>query len=570
MAKKITSNFLGVHWIKQRPLSDATDPLGMNLRVGARLGAQLLYCITSATLRARYYSFLPWCMMRYRDSQRGAPGDPGMVDAVFHREKALAIGCVAHHEGETCARGGVVGSQKVVRSFAEFEGKGFTPSKVKLVQNPALNAYSASLLNLGLFKETAAEAPAKPGDDADDEASVTSWDDVELTDFGVDVANAYEAAVSGASASRQLDNPARALSWQRAAEWASVGGYCELATQVAPDREVLLDAFFCRRVRAVGSHKRRRQTLLLILALAKQLEDEGGGLHATAFMAAVYAGRVECGDRPIPTVVPSQLGTIAARWKAYGAHVLMTTALQCLLSHVTSALQAIEAHRVSLVELAQTLSDPALEQAFVKHTGVKLPGRFGELTPASVNEALSVGDLGRNKAEIAYSLAQDRLRDIDICGGPAGFALALTLAGLVLEDYATWKDEDAGTWLAKSSNDDEDVSPAIMLRRLEQRFGSWRHTPWQELTPYLLRKFVVGLHSNLAYQKQGRLFQLDGDQIRGNEAFNDVWADFPRLRSALVILQDLALLEEDEEGGLCITGAGRTVLSDEISGDRRQ
>jgi hypothetical protein len=564
LSKKLQTNFLGVHWIKQRPFSDVTDPLGMNLRVGARLGAQLLYCITSVTQRARYYSFLPWCMMRYRDSQRGAPGAPGMVEAVFHREKALAIGCVAHHEGETCVRGGVVGSRKVVRGFAEFEGKAFTPSRVKLVQDPALNVYSASLVNLGLIKETATEAPAEPGEDADDEASVTSWNDVELTDLGVDVAKSYEAAVSGAPASRQLDDPTRALSWQRAADWASVGGYCELATEVAPDREVLLDLFFCRRGRAARSHELRRQTLLLILALARHLEDEGGPLDATAFMSAVYGGRVEYEDGPIPTVVPSQLVDIAARWKAYGAHVLMTTALQCLLSHVASALQANEAHRVSLAELAQTLSDPALEQAFVKNTGVRLPRRFGELTPASVNEALSVGDLGRNKPEIAYSLAQDRLRDMDVRGGPAGFALGLTLAGLVLEDYATWKDEDAGIWLAKCSNDDEDVSPAIMLRRLEQRFGDWRQTTWQDLTPYLLRKFVVGLHSNLAYEKQGRLLQLDGDQIRGNHAFNDVWADFPRLRSALTILQDLALLEEGEEGGLRLTVAGRTVLTNDL------
>jgi hypothetical protein len=136
MVGKLETSFSGVHWIKQRPLSDVTDPLGMNLRVGARLGGQLLYCITSVTLRARYYSFLPWCMMRYREVQRGTPGDPGMEAAVFSREQALAIGCVAHHEGEACARGGVIGSRLVVRNYERESPRDFrgdSESSVSLV-----------------------------------------------------------------------------------------------------------------------------------------------------------------------------------------------------------------------------------------------------------------------------------------------------------------------------------------------------------------------------------------------------------------------------------------------------
>src|SRR6185369_12077943 len=242
MPKKVVSSFTGVRWIKQHPLSDVTDPLGMNLRVGARIGAELLYCITSVTQRARYYSFLPWCMMRYRNTQRGLSGDPGMVSAVFSREQALAIGCVAHHSGTTCHRGGVVGSREVVRRFADFEGKAFTPNQLALVKDPALFVYSASLVNLGLISETDGGDPEAK----DEEVSIRSWDDVELTDLGLQVANAYDEAVSNAPASRSLDTPARSLAWSDAAHWASAGGYCELASEQAPDRKVLLDVFFCR------------------------------------------------------------------------------------------------------------------------------------------------------------------------------------------------------------------------------------------------------------------------------------------------------------------------------------
>jgi hypothetical protein len=62
-----------VRWNKELPSASAADPLGLNLRVSARLANELLHCITSITPRARYYSFFPWAFEDYRDTEHGTP-----------------------------------------------------------------------------------------------------------------------------------------------------------------------------------------------------------------------------------------------------------------------------------------------------------------------------------------------------------------------------------------------------------------------------------------------------------------------------------------------------------------
>jgi len=143
-----------LHWTEPVKAKAGTDPLGLALRVGARLAGQLLYCITSITPRARYYSFLPWCVREYRKTLRGQERDPGIVKAVQQWEKALVLGCVVHHEGKPCLGGGLVGSSKVVEWFNTESG---IPTQLDLSsrsfsKNPALGQYFGSLINLGVFK----------------------------------------------------------------------------------------------------------------------------------------------------------------------------------------------------------------------------------------------------------------------------------------------------------------------------------------------------------------------------------------------------------------------------------
>ena len=65
MAARNENSAVLLAWSKMVPISQAQDPLGLSLRVSARLASELLHCITSITPRARYFSFLPWCVFDF-------------------------------------------------------------------------------------------------------------------------------------------------------------------------------------------------------------------------------------------------------------------------------------------------------------------------------------------------------------------------------------------------------------------------------------------------------------------------------------------------------------------------
>jgi hypothetical protein len=111
-----------LHWSEKTGNPSVQDPLGLNLRVGARLGSQLLYCITSITPRARYYSFLVWCVADYLDRVKGTALDSGVRKALLLRERALTLGCVFDHDGEPCEGGGLIGSREAANVVGRQRG----------------------------------------------------------------------------------------------------------------------------------------------------------------------------------------------------------------------------------------------------------------------------------------------------------------------------------------------------------------------------------------------------------------------------------------------------------------
>jgi hypothetical protein len=108
LAKQANSLKL-LQWTKELPSASAGDPLGLSLRVSARLANELLYCITSITPRARYYSFFPWAFQDYNERERATRNDRGRVKGVLSRERAMVLGAVVHHGG-ACEGGSLGGS----------------------------------------------------------------------------------------------------------------------------------------------------------------------------------------------------------------------------------------------------------------------------------------------------------------------------------------------------------------------------------------------------------------------------------------------------------------------------
>src|SRR5438128_12270737 len=102
MAKQSSASNDLLRWSEHVPAADVQDPLGLGLRGSARLASSLLYCITSITPRARYFSFIPWSVFHYQQREKAQPYASGLRDAIVIREQALVAGCIAHHKGDPC------------------------------------------------------------------------------------------------------------------------------------------------------------------------------------------------------------------------------------------------------------------------------------------------------------------------------------------------------------------------------------------------------------------------------------------------------------------------------------
>ena len=85
MAKKAEPERLLLRWSEHVPASDVQDPLGLGLRGSTRLASRLLFCITSVTPRARYFSFIPWCIFDYQKREKGKSFSTGLRDAIVFR-----------------------------------------------------------------------------------------------------------------------------------------------------------------------------------------------------------------------------------------------------------------------------------------------------------------------------------------------------------------------------------------------------------------------------------------------------------------------------------------------------
>ena len=222
MAARNQNSGVLLAWSKMVPISKVDDPLGLSGRVSARLSSQLLHCITSTTPRARYFSFLPWCVSDFWRREKSIRADANLGEAVRLREKALALGCVLHHSGSACKDGRLVGSEKAIEWAAANPGRSPPLSRLTLVKDPALDDYYNSLVHLGFFKET-----MEGDENGEDEEGVQNpgagASDLELSDLGRRVASAYDRAVGSLPVVAKLTREPDACKPNELRKWGEAG-----------------------------------------------------------------------------------------------------------------------------------------------------------------------------------------------------------------------------------------------------------------------------------------------------------------------------------------------------------
>lgn len=544
-------------WSRKLPTTDVQDPLGLGLRGSTRLAGLLLHCITSITPRARYYSFIPWCIRDYRRRERGRPGDSGLKDAIVRRERGLTLGCVVHHAGQPCAGGGLVGVLEAQRWFGEGGGD-VELDRVRLSAVPAVDAYFNSIVNLGCFL-TEEERP-----DIDEETEFT-FDDIELSPLGERLADAYGALVDSLEAVRKAAELPYRCTPDELAGWGRIGGLCEVSAVPAADRLVLRDIFFDRSERRGRSHEFRRKSLVLILSLCHEFSAAGWGFSQAEFAAAVYFREAVStnGDRFVPSIATS-VADISDRWRMFYFHHYMSVGLEGMFSWLLHELDALELAGGTIDGLTATLDSPALARAFGELTGSDIGESFGSL---SIADLLPCGpEIDRSHLESLsaavdesirpeHPFAEDRLersiREGTFAHAGLGLAVPLVLFGVTLVRFARWFDTGVGRWLAGVAADRYlDLVPPVLSADLIRDHGAWWQMPMRQLAERVLSRYVVLQHRSMAYEKSrsgGRcLLQVDGRRLVGAGRYDRIGLGNPRLRSAMRILTDLNLLAETD------------------------
>lgn len=579
MAKQSQPRPILLRWSDYVPASDVQDPLGLGLRGSARLASRLLFCITSITPRARYFSFIPWCIFDYQKREKDKPYALGLRDAIVLREKALTLGCVAHHDGEKCNGGALVGSTAASKWFAKGR-QDADLKRLKFAKVPALNAYFNSLVNLGCF---VTEEEVADSDEEIEDAEFT-FDDIELSSLGRELAEGYDSLVGRLASVRNTSESRRRCSVKNLREWGKRGGLCELAEPSAPDRHLLRDIFLARTGLKGDSHQVRKQSLILIVELCRQLSAEGWSLGEPEFASAVYFGEIASEDgQHISIEWPDPLTDIATRWRMFYFHHFASVALEGMFAWLVTQLSEKGLAGATVAGLADGLTSTTVSRSLSELLEVDLPRNFGRLTPTRLFERFGIpeGQLNRQTSQlldsairaaspVAEHWLEIAIRDRAYAQSPAGLAVPIVLLGLTLARYAQWENTNYGNWLARAANDPYlDLIPPVLATGLTRRFGEWWQCQWRDLAESVLSRYVVQQHLSMSYEKSAAgdrcLLQVDGNKVISSASYDKIGMGNPRLGSAIQVLKDLALLTDSDDGFTIVTDEGLKCVEAELA-----
>jgi hypothetical protein len=558
-------------WTQYVPVSEGQDPLGLNLRVNARLAGQLFYCITSITPRARYYAFFAWAVSIAREM--------GPATLLRERlrliEKAYAMACVARHEGTACTDGRLVGIEEMTKWYGTPEEALPSLTAVEFAKTPALDAYWASLLGLGLFKT---EDEQKIESTVEEPETIADGD-VELSDAGLRLAAAYAATIEGTFPVERLKSGC--LSRTELSVWGEKGCLCALSASVA-DRDMLRDLFFNREDMASPSHRFRRDTLLLLLQIADLLADAGCPLDEKHLGEFATFGAVRNQEGLVfPIGVDPLLDDILCRWAMFYTHYYLTAALEHLFVCVMVEANVKSLEGFTLSEFVSRLGSESFNSGFRAVLGISYDGMLTDIPLGDLYKAAGLEGISYDKAGseafsltvgLVHPLSESRLLDLikpkTYWGTLEALAIGFLLTMSTVMRFLKDEQSPYGNWLSNAVNDDPygNVTVPVVAKQLRTAFGDPLTVPIRDVLSFLLEHDCVRLHQSLAYQKSGSFLYTEEGRIRGRKRYE--WPSYGngRLPSAVLILKDLGLLFAGDAGlkVVRLTADGRDWLKAEF------
>ncbi len=581
-----------VHWNMELPSSSAQDPLGLNLRLAARMADKLLHCITSITPRARYYSFFAWAFKDYFENEKGTPADRGLRDAIVQRERGFVLGSVLHHGGAPCEGGALGGSEAATTLIQRGILEEVDLARWKHLKNHQGNlgaAYKGSLINLGYF-ETPEDGVGVQDDveSVGDELSekVQNYEVIGLKSIAHELANAFAQSVSHTTYIREGWSLRRKCPMDVLKGFGSAAGLCELVTrEESADRDMLREVFFATHASLYSgqAHHNRQKSLTFILWLIKAFSEQQIPFTSDRFGCVVFYKRSPVNDGTdvfYDVSFPSALTDIAECWRIYYFHHYLTITLQSLLGGVVRVAREHPAG-VKREALLNRLKSNSVGDQIGEALGVPLEGAFLDLTPAETLKAGGI-ELGVSSENLVSGAAPDiassfsewslsrALLDDDLANQAAGPAVAATLLYVLFARHEQSVAETYKAWHKNNVYDRySDVSLPGVVVFLQSTFGKqWWNLPNRKILDGILWRFVVRQHEAMAYERgfggSPSLIRVDGNTVIPTDVdYNDPSTTNVRLPRAVQILKDLRLIEmrSDENDVLSLTPDGRAWLN---------
>ncbi|MCE9557136.1 MAG: hypothetical protein K8T91_27630 [Planctomycetes bacterium] len=430
-----------------------------------------------------------------------------------------------------------------------------------------------------------------PALDEEEEVATLTFDDLELTPLGHQLAEGYDSLIGQLESVRRLVSAQRRCTVRSLKELGRRGGLCELAESAAADRQLLRDIFFARVDLKGDSHPVRNRSLSLILELCRQLSADEWILNDSAFDSAVYFGEIVSDDEDhIVIEWPKQLLDIATRWRMFYFHHYMSIALEGMFAWLVTQVSERGLTGASVKELSDALNSKTIRKPLSELLSFAVAVPFGETTPSDIFrqcvgafDELDTQTSHRLDARIrpTNAISEDRLevviRSRTYLRSPTGLAVPMLMLAVTLARYAQWEGTNYGNWLASASSDHYlDLLPPVVATGLARRFGPWWKCQWKDLAEFVLSRNVVQQHQSMSYVKTTKgercLLQEDGSKIttRPNEVYEKIGMGNPRFRSAVRILKDLGLLADTDDEITVITKDGIRLLEEELARESRE
>jgi hypothetical protein len=331
------------------------------------------------------------------------------------------------------------------------------------------------------------------------------------------------------------------------------------------------------------SHIVRRRSLLLILEICRQLSAKKWITNEAAFSGVVYFGEVANEVDRLNVRLPTELKDIATRWRMFYFHHYMGVALEGLLSWVVSQLGTCGLAGCTLDALVDRLDETSVRKNLSDVLRVALKGSLGgqrlsslfaklALPEANLDAKYSrrIDDAVRSMTPFAEDSLENSIRRKSHLYSSTGLAIPLVLLAVTLARYTQWETTNYGQWLANAASDPYlDLVPPVLTMGLTRQFGNWWRCTWRELAGFILSRYVVQQHQSMSYEKSWTgdrcLLQLDGPKVFSTDGYEDIGLGNPRLGSAIQILKDVALMEDEKDGVTYLNREGKQLLRRELA-----